>query len=110
MSNGAVFMPNTMTMQQINRASSDHFRETLDEKGFAKCVMLRIPKGIYDCLVVGATYSTSTIGTVIPSSLTLFHEYNVRFSLQPSNPMALSGTFSLNRSRISHCLFLRRSQ
>ena len=45
-SNGAVFMPNTMTMQQINCASSDHFRETLDEKAFAKCVMLRIPKGI----------------------------------------------------------------
>ncbi|SLM35480.1 hypothetical protein LPUS_04778 [Lasallia pustulata] len=69
-SNGAVFMPNTFTMQEWVRTAYDDYIDGLEDgQSVPDTTILRVRKG-----------------TPIPSALTLFRDRSYRFSLQPSRP------------------------
>ncbi|KAI6372283.1 hypothetical protein MCOR25_003798 [Pyricularia grisea] len=75
MSNGAVMMPNTFTMQEIIRISMDEVLDLQDEgKHVETPYVFTIRKG-----------------TSVPERLILIHEAIARFSLQPSCAMSLKG-------------------
>ncbi|KAJ5776434.1 uncharacterized protein N7511_001445 [Penicillium nucicola] len=72
-SNGPIFMPNSRLMQQMLRFDLEHYQEGIDD---GKCPL--------DPSVVCIER-----GTPIPSALVLWREGLSRFSLQPSDPIAV---------------------
>lgn len=96
--NGAIFMPNTYTMQEFVRRHYDYYIE-LEEQGkdMESPLIIRIPKGKqsnYSVTIIMLTYQ----GTPITNNLVLFHESGARFSLQPSRAMPLEGKAWCNRN------------
>ncbi|KAK2792143.1 hypothetical protein FQN52_003911 [Onygenales sp. PD_12] len=88
-SNGALFMPNTFFMQELMRMFFDYYLDNLaDSQPSAYPHLLCITKG-----------------TLIPNTLVLLRERNIRsrFSLQPSFPMSLNDLNSALTEFYSKC-------
>ncbi|OQD75025.1 hypothetical protein PENDEC_c008G05378 [Penicillium decumbens] len=82
-------------MQELPRSDYDSYEEQVESGGYvADPQVLCIKKGICPLWMI-FTLKLISLGTIIPSALTLFRESLSRFSLQPSHPMALKDLNSI---------------